>query len=386
MRLAPLLIPALLAACAKGTVPAAAEPPFAIQPVATFDEPWAMAFLPDGRMLVTEKKGSLRVVTAQGQKSPPVAGTPRVDYGGQGGFGDVALSPDFRNDGLVYLSWAEAGEGDTRGAAVGRAKLVIGPGAQGGRLEGLQVIWRQEPKTTGRGHYSHRLAFSPDGRFLFIAAGDRQKITPAQDPDQLLGKIVRLTPTGGIPSDNPNYDQGRIRAQWWSTGHRNILGMAFDAQGRLWEVEHGPAGGDELNLVKRGANYGWPVVSNGDHYDGRPIPRHRTRPEFEAPKVTWNPVIAPGDMAFVTGPMFRAWNGNLLVAGLGSQALVRVTFAGESAREAERFEFENRLRDVTMGPDGAIWLLEDGEGGRLLRLTPKAGAPRQAATRQAAAR
>jgi glucose/arabinose dehydrogenase len=374
MRFAPLMIPALLAACAKGTAPAVAEPPFAIQPVATLDEPWAMAFLPDGRMLVTEKKGSLRVVTAQGQKSRPVTGTPRVDYGGQGGFGDVALSPDFANDGIVYLSWAEAGEGDTRGAAVGRARLVIGPGAQGGRLEGLQVIWRQEPKTTGRGHYSHRLAFSPDGRFLFIAAGDRQKITPAQDPDQLLGKIVRLTPTGGIPSDNPNYDQGRLRAQWWSTGHRNILGMAFDAQGRLWEVEHGPAGGDELNLVKRGANYGWPVVSNGDHYDGRPIPRHRTRPEFEAPKVTWNPVIAPGDMAFVSGPMFPAWRDNLLVAGLGSQALVRVTFSGETAREAERWEFDNRLRDVAVARDGAIWLLEDGDGGRLLRLTPKAGA------------
>lgn len=381
MRLAPIALTTLLAACAKGAVPAAAEPPFEIRPVASFDEPWAMAFLPDGRMLVTEKKGALRVVTAQGQKSPPVAGTPRVDYGGQGGFGDVVLSPDFARDGLVYLSWAEAGEGDTRGAAVGRARLVIGPGTQGGRLEGLQVIWRQVPKTTGRGHYSHRLAFSPDGRFLFIAAGDRQKITPAQDPDQLLGKIVRLTPDGRVPADNPNAGQPGVRPQWWSTGHRNILGMAFDAQGRLWEVEHGPAGGDELNLVKKGANYGWPVVSNGDHYDGRPIPRHRTRPEFEAPKVTWSPVIAPGDMAFVTGPMFPQWQGNLLVAGLGSQALVRVTFAGETAREAERFEFENRLRDVTMGPDGAIWLLEDGEGGRLLRLTPKAGAPRQTAAR-----
>ncbi|MFN3287910.1 MAG: PQQ-dependent sugar dehydrogenase, partial [Sphingomonadaceae bacterium] len=241
MRLAPLALTALLAACAKGTVPAAAEPPFNIRPVASFDEPWAMAFLPDGRMLVTEKKGALRVVTAQGQKSPPVAGTPRVDYGGQGGFGDIALSPDFARDGLVYLSWAEAGEGDTRGAAVGRARLVIGPGAQGGRLEGLQVIWRQVPKTTGRGHYSHRLAFSPDGRFLFIAAGDRQKITPAQDPDQLLGKIVRLTPDGRVPADNPNVGQPGVRPQWWSTGHRNILGMAFDAQGRLWFTRFGLA-------------------------------------------------------------------------------------------------------------------------------------------------
>ncbi len=379
MRIALPVLTVLVAACAEARAPATAEPPFAVQPVASFDEPWALAFLPDGRMLVTEKRGTLRVVNAQGQKSPPIAGVPRVDYGGQGGLGDVVLSPDFARDGLVYLSWAEPGERDTRGAAVGRARLVLGPGITGGRLEGLQVIWRQEPKTTGRGHYSHRLAFSPDGRFLFIAAGDRQKLTPAQDPDQTLGKIVRLTPTGGIPSDNPNYDQGRVRAQWWSTGHRNILGMAFDAQGRLWEVEHGPAGGDELNLVKRGANYGWPVVSNGDHYDGRPIPRHRTRPEFEAPKLTWNPVIAPGDMAFVTGPMFPAWRGSLLITGLASQALVRVTFAGETAREAERFEFENRLRDVTMGPDGAIWLLEDGEGGRLLRLTPRGGPARQAA-------
>lgn len=378
MRLAALALPALVAACGKVAAPAVAAPPFAIQPVATFDEPWAMTFLPDGRMLVTEKKGTLRVATQAGGKSPPIAGVPAVAYGGQGGLGDVVLSPDFANDRIVYLSYAEAGADNTRGAAVARARLALQPGVTGGRLEGLQVIWRQEPKVTGGGHYSHRLAFSPDGRFLFIAAGDRQKITPAQDPDQLLGKIVRLTPTGGIPSDNPNYDKGRLRAQWWSTGHRNILGMAFDRQGRLWEVEHGPAGGDELNLVRRGANYGWPVVSNGDHYDGRPIPRHRTRPEFETPRVTWNPVIAPGGMAFYTGARFPAWRDSLLIAGLGSQALVRVTLSGETAREAERFEFENRLREVEVGPDGAVWLLEDGDGGRLLKLTPRAAAQQAA--------
>lgn len=302
---------------------------------------------------------------------------PKVAYGGQGGLGDVVLHPDFQNNRILYLSYAEAGEGETRRAAVAMARLAAGPGVEGGRLEELKVIWRQEPKVTGRGHYSHRIAFSPDGRFMFIASGDRQKLTPAQDMASSLGKIVRLTPTGGIPSDNPYYDQGRVTAMTWSSGHRNILGLAFDAQGRLWDLEHGPAGGDELNLVERGRNYGWPAVSYGDHYDGRPIPRHPTRPEFAGPKAHWSPVIAPGGMIFYSGTQFPAWRGNALIAGLSSQALVRVAVDGTQAREVERFEFDNRLREIEQGPDGAIWLLEDGKEGRLLKLTPRRTAARE---------
>ena len=300
-------------------------------------------------------------------------GTPRVDYGGQGGFGDVALSPDFANDGIVYLSWAEAGEGDTRGAAVGRARLVIGPGAQGGRLEGLQVIWRQEPKTTGRGHYSHRLAFSPDGRFLFIAAGDRQKITPAQDPDQLLGKIVRLTPTGGIPSDNPNYDQGRLRAQWWSTGHRNILGMAFDAEGRLWEVEHGPAGGDELNLVKRGANYGWPSVEGNN---GNPPSSPGT---YQAPLHVYSHGNNSNQGYVVTGGAFY----NPTTVNFPSEYVGDYFFADYASGWIRKLDLPNTsgsnfIRDI-LGPidlrvasDGSLWYLARGYGtntGEVWRVT-----------------
>jgi glucose/arabinose dehydrogenase len=349
----------------------AKEPNFTVTPVATYAEPWAMAFLPDGRFLVTEKKGSLRVGTQAGAKSPPIAGTPKVDYGGQGGFGDVVLSPDFPNDRYVYLSWVEAGEGDTRGAAVGRARLVIGPGAEGGRLEGLQVIWRQEPKVTGRGHFSHRMAFSPDGQYLFITSGERQKFTPAQDLSVNLGKVIRLTPTGGVPSTNPYYDQGRVKSQIWSYGHRNLLGIAFDAEGQLWDIEHGPAGGDEINLVAPKHNYGWPVVSNGDHYDGRPIPRHWTRPEFDAPKISWNPVIAPGDFIWYRGNLFPGWRGQALAVGLASQSLVRIAREGDHLTEVERFAFDNRLREIREGPDGALWVLEDGPNGRLLKLTPK---------------
>lgn len=377
MRASMVVAMAALAACGAAPAPEpkdAAEGPFTIQVVAQYAEPWAMAFLPDGRFLVTEKQGTLRVGTGAGQKSAPIAGVPAVAYGGQGGLGDVALHPDFASNRIVYLSYAEAGEGDTRGAPVAMAKLAVGPGTAGGKLEDVKVIWRQEPKVTGRGHYGHRLIFSPDGQSLFVTSGDRQKFTPAQDMNQNLGKIVRLTPTGGIPSDNPFYDQGRVKAQIWASGIRNPLGIAFDGAGRLWEVEHGPAGGDELNLVRKGANYGWPVVSDGDHYDGRPIPDNRTRAEFEKPKTGWSPVIAPGEMIIYSGDQFPAWKGDALITGLATQALVRVDLDGETAREAERYTFENRLRGLKQGPDGALWVLEDGKdgaGGRLLKLSAR---------------
>lgn len=343
------------------------ELPFTVTSVASFDEPWAMTFLPDGRLLVTEKPGRLLIVSQDGEASAPVAGVPEVDYGGQGGLGDVILHPDFEDNGVVYLSYAEAGEGRRRGAAVARARLALE--ADGARLEDVEVIWRQVPKVTGRGHYGHRLAFSPDG-YLFVSSGERQKFDPAQDMEQNLGKIVRLEEDGAVPADNPFAGRGGVTAEIWSLGHRNPLGIAFDAEGRLWNHEMGPAGGDELNLVLRGADYGYPTVSNGDHYNGRPIPDHSTRPEFRAPYVTWTPVISPAGFVIYSGELFPDWKGDGFIGGLSSTALIRVALGPDSAREIERFEMDRRIREVEQGPDGALWLLEDRDGGRLLKLTP----------------
>lgn len=366
----PLTLAFVLTACSTQVAPAQSAPPFVATPVATFDSPWAMTFLPgesQAMALVTEKDGKLWLVDTTTGKRTAVSGAPQVDAGGQGGLGDVITHPDFANNGYVYLSWVEAGERDMRGAAVGRGKLVI-DGATA-RVEGLQVIWRQEAKVTGRGHYGHRLAFGPDG-MLYISSGDRQKFTPAQDMDSNLGKIIRLTDGGMVPSDNPYYDQGRVKSQIWTSGQRNPLGIAFDAQGRLWAQEMGPKGGDELNVIVKGKNYGYPIVSNGDHYDGRDIPDHDTRPEFEAPKVSWTPVISPAGLIVYSGEKFPAWTGNIFIGGLSSQALIRVAIDGDTAREAERYDMGTRIREVEQGPDGALWLLED--EGRLLKLTPKA--------------
>jgi len=341
--------------------------PFETAEIASFDEPWAMTFLPDGRMLVTEKAGKLQLVDAKGQKTE-IGGLPEVDYGGQGGLGDIVLSPDFATSNMVYLSWVEAGEDDTRGAVVGRARLELK--GQKPALKNLQIIWKQNPKVTGRGHFSHRIAFSPDGKYLFIGSGERQKFDPAQDMAANLGKIVRLYPDGSVPKDNPFVDKDDALPEIWSLGHRNILGLAFDSEGRLWNQEMGPKAGDELNLVQRGANYGYPIVSEGDHYDGKKIPNHDTRPEFEAPKVAWVPTIAPGGLIFYSGDMFPAWKGSAFIGGLASQALIRVSFDGDTAKEADRFLMGNRIREVEQGPEGAIYVLEDGEGGRLLKLTP----------------
>jgi glucose/arabinose dehydrogenase len=353
----------VIAACAN----ADAERPFAVETIAEFDEPWAMAFLPDGRLLVTEKAGRLLLVDTTGGESQPVSGVPEVDYGGQGGLGDVALHPDFAANRLVYLSYAEAGDGDTRGAAVARGVLELADG--GGSLSAVEVIWRQEPKVTGRGHYGHRLLFDNEGH-LYISSGERQKFDPAQDMSGNLGKILRLYDDGSVPPDNPFFDDGGVTAQIWSLGHRNPLGIAFDLDGQLWDIEMGPKGGDELNRVVRGENYGYPVVSNGDHYNGEEIPDHDTRPEFAAPAISWTPVISPGDFMIYDGAMFADWRGDGFAAGLSSESLVRIEFDGESAREAERFDMGKRMRSVVQGPDGAIWMLEDKKGGRLLRLTP----------------
>jgi glucose/arabinose dehydrogenase len=360
------------------SIPAQAQDslPFAVEPVTSFDQPWAMAFLPDGRLLVTEKKGNLFVVSQDGQKSRPIGNMPDVDYGGQGGLGDVAVHPDFATNGLIYLSYAEGGTGGTRGAAVVRAVLNA---TERGYLSDTEVIWRQYPKLVGYGHYGHRLLFD-DGGYLWISSGDRQKFTPSQNMQSSIGKILRLHDDGSVPQDNPfvDYlsvdpfvDDEGVYGQIWSLGHRNPLGIAFDLDGQLWEIEMGPAGGDELNRIVRGGNYGYPVVSNGDHYDGRVIPDHDTRPEFLKPAIWWTPVISPGNMIVYRGQLFPDWRGDALVAGLSSMAIIRIDLDGDTAREVERFPMGARIRSVVEGPGGTLWALEDetdDSQGRLLRL------------------
>ncbi len=359
-------------AVGMAAAPSAGGTPFVVTPVAKYEQPWAMTFLPNGDFLVTEKQGRLRYERAGAARgsggSIVVQGVPAVDYGGQAGLGDVILHPDFRTNRMVYLSWSEGGPGDTRGAAVGRGRLV--QEGDTARLEGFQVIWRQEPKVTGRGHLGHRLAFGPDGK-LYITNGEREKFTPAQDPAQTLGKIVRLNADGSVPRDNPWASRGGVTAQLWTMGHRNPLGIAFDAQGRFWQHEMGPKNGDEFNLIERGKNYGYPIVSNGSHYDGRDIPDHPTRPEFAAPKITWNGV-SPASLIIYSGKMFPQWRGDAFLGGLSGKTLIRVDLDGANAREGERWDMGQRIREVEEGPDGAIYLLEDergGSGGRLLRLS-----------------
>ena len=384
MRRSAFLIAAslLVFACQSGTqseaTAATTDKPFNTTVIADFNEPWAMTFLPGSGVemtnvaLVTEKRGVLLLVDTLTGKAAEVSGVPLVAAGGQGGFGDVIVHPDFAGNQTVYLSWVEA-SANKKGAVVGRARLILGSGAP--KLEGLQIIWRQEPKVSGEGHFGHRLAFGPD-KMLYISSGDRQKFTPAQDLTQNLGKIVRLTDGGMIPSDNPFYDQGRIKAQVWSYGHRNPLGIAFDAQGRLWNQEMGPEGGDELNLVKKAANYGYPKASNGRNYGASTddIPDHQAGDGFEAPKVFWNPAISPAGLIIYSGDLFADWKGSAFLGGLGSKSLVRVKLDGVNAAKADEWSMGARIREVEQGPDGAIWILEDGNRGsqgRLLKLTPK---------------
>jgi aldose sugar dehydrogenase len=366
----------IASACGSTTVTADAgktanaDRPFDITPVATFNEPWAMTFLPGGKQaLITEKSGKL-LLWEQGKPTKRVSGTPTVDAGGQGGLGDVILAPDFAKSGTIYLSWVEAGENGTRGAVVGKAQLNLQDAEPS--ISYAQPIWKQVPKVEGRGHFGHRLAFSPDGKYLFISSGERQKFDPAQDMNSNLGKIVRILPNGNLPDDNPFASEANMtRSEIWSLGHRNPLGLAFDDKGRLWNQEMGPKGGDEINLVKRGANYGYPKVSNGDHYDGRDIPDHAAGDGFEAPKVWWNPSISPAGLMFYNGAMFPAWRGSLFVGGLSSKALIRVKIEGDTATKADQWDMGARIREVEQGPDGAVWVLEDGANGRLLKLTPK---------------
>ena len=334
-----------------------------VETVATgLSHPWGLAFLPDGRMLVTERSGTLRLVSKDGKLSPPLSGVPKVVVAGQGGLLDVAIDPDFKSNSLVYLTYSEPGEGGA-GTAVARGKL----GESG--LDGVEVIFRQEPKVGGGNHFGSRLVFAPDGK-LFVTLGERFTFTPAQDLTNDLGKIVRINPDGSVPKDNPFVGRTDARPEIWSYGHRNPQGAAIHPEtGKLWETEFGPCGGDELNIPQAGANYGWPVVSWGSHYTGEDIPDPPTHPEFADAIYHWNPVISPSGITFYTADAIPAWKGNLLIAGLSEQAIVRLTLDGEKVVDEERIPMGARIRDVVQGPDGAVYALTDEGNGEILRLT-----------------
>jgi len=382
-----------------GTQPSSSDLPFTVTKVATFNLPWRIAFLPDGRMLITEKVGPVWLVTQQGEKMP-VTNVPAVVARGQGGMLGVFLAPEYATNHFVYLTYAEPGDGGSS-LALARAKLSIGQDAAS--LDGLEVIWRQMPKGVG-GQFGAQIAFSPDGKYLYLAVGERQRMTPAQDPNQALGKILRLTLDGKPAPGNPN--EGKTGAQSvpligmpadtevaknapvvstytfpgpnlapaeiWASGFRTPYGLAFGPDGRLWELEHGPRGGDELNLIEPGKNYGWPLVVYGQNYNGVPIPSPDSRPDLAKPVIYWTPVIAPGNLAFYKGAMFPEWNGSALASGLASKVLIRITFDGKGgAQTAERWNVNFRVRDVEVAPDGALWMLEDTATGGLYRVTKK---------------
>lgn len=327
--------------------------------------PWGLAFLPDGRMLVTERPGRLRIVEKEGNVSAPIEGTPEVYARGQGGLLDVALGPDFQRTGLVYLSYSEPGEGGA-GTAVGRGRLAED------RLEDFTVIFRQIPKTGGGRHFGSRLVFAKDGT-LFVTVGERGERDRVQDFSIHRGQVVRINPDGSIPGDNPFADRSGYRPETWSHGHRNPQGAALHPDtGELWTVEHGAKGGDEINVPKAGRNYGWPVISYGVHYSGRKIGVGTSKEGMEQPLYYWDPSIAPSGMTFYTGDRISPWKGNLLVGALAGRMLVRLELENGKIVKEERMlrELGERIRDVRLGPDGYLYLLTDSPQGRLLRLEP----------------
>ena len=381
---------AFIAVLALG-VPAAGEVvqskagPINVERLVALNEPWGMAFLPDGRLLITEKPGQLRI-WADGKLSEPVGGVPKVAYREQGGLLDVEVDPNFAQNQLVYLSYAEKAQqqppdasdpGDPRLGGGPRKDVMLKAGAvargklEGNQLKDVKVIWRQVPATIGRGHFGGRLIFAPDGK-LFILSGERQRFEPSQDLSSNLGKVVRINPDGSIPENNPFKDQSNARPDVYTYGNRNPLGGAIHPEsGKLWINEMGPKGGDEVNIIEPGENYGWPLVAEAKHYNDAPIPSHDTMAEkVTKPAVVWNPVISPSGMIFYDGSLFPDWKGSALIGGLSSKAVIRVSFDGESAKEAERVDMARRIRDVIQSPDGAILLLSDGPNGQLLRLTP----------------
>ncbi|MDX5437201.1 MAG: PQQ-dependent sugar dehydrogenase, partial [Pontibacter sp.] len=329
------------------------------------NHPWGMAFLPDKRLLVTERSGTLRILDQNNKLSAPLKGVPAVFARGQGGMLDVALDPDFNQNRLVWLSFAEPGPNGTASTAVGRGQL------EGNELKDFKVIFRQQPKVEGNNHFGGRIVFTPEGH-LILTMGERFKFEPAQDLSNHLGTIVRLNRDGSIPPDNPFVGKSNAEAAIWSYGHRNIESAAIDpATKKLWVAEMGPKGGDEFNQPAAGRNYGWPVVSWGKHYDGGNIPNPPTRPEFADAVIHWTPTISPSGMVFYTGSLFPAWKGSALIGGLTSSGIVRVKVNGEQAEEVERIPLATRVRDVEQAPDGSVYVLTDQSNGKILRLSPQ---------------
>lgn len=329
------------------------------------NHPWGMAFLLDGRLLITERNtGRLYILNSNNTLYGPVQGGPEVWTRGQGGLMDVALHPEFKVNSFVYLSYAKPGDDGKATAALGRGKLV------GNRIEKFQDIFVQQPFINGSNHFGNRIAFSPDGRYLFFALGERFQFDPAQDVSNHLGTIIRIYPDGGVPEDNPFVGREDAQDEIWSYGHRNIEAMAFQPQTHaLWIGEMGPKGGDELNKIVKGANYGWPVVSWGEHYNGRDIPDPPTRPEFTDAARHWTPVISPSGMVFYTGNMFPEWKNNALIGGLTHHELVRLVFDGTEVVDEDRLDLPARIRDVEVAPDGSIYLLTDQDEGKVLRIS-----------------
>ena len=409
MRLRIAQVATLLALTTCGGAPSASQSsaarPFAATEVAKFDSPWAMDFLPGSGVrlttaaLVTEKGGRLWLINVTTGRKQQIAGAPKVVAEGQGGLLDVVASPGFAGDHLIYLTYSEPSRNGGSQLALARAKLALGANPE---LQQLQVLWRNPTGGQG-GHFGARIAFAPDGNSLFLSAGDRQRFTPAQDSSQPLGKILHLTVDGKPAPDNPwagRTGASTVRvtdppedseaaksapartvawpgpnltpAETWTLGHRNPLGLALAPDGRLWVSEMGPRGGDELNLILRGRNYGYPRVSNGTNYNGVDIPDHRPSDGFEAPKVWWNPSVSPGSLLIYSGDLFPQWKGDALIGALSGQALIRVDVEGDQARKADQWDMGARIRAVDQGPRGEVYLLEDGPGARLLRLEPAA--------------
>lgn len=402
-RILPLLLLTAAPAHAQinaGDLAPTPDKPFTVTKVADLNLPWRMAFLPDGRMLITEKGGKLFLVTQKGEKTE-VTGVPKVQFAGQNGLLGVYLTPGYAKDKGIYLTYSEPGEDPaTSSLALARATLVIG--AKTAALDKLRVIWRDPVKGKG-GQVGATIAFSPDKKLLYLTVGERQRFTPAQDPNQPIGKILRLTLDGkpapgnpmagktgaqSVPVIDPPKDTEAAKtapvlrtctfhgpnltpSETWATGVRTPYGMAFAPDGRLWEIEHGPRGGDELNLIEPGKNYGWPLVSYAVNYDGVPIPSPDTRPDLTKPVIYWTPVIAPGNLMFYSGKLFPQWKGSAFAGGLGSKTLNRIIVTGATAKPAERWDMGFRVRDVEQSPDGALWLLEDAAPGGLYRVTPK---------------
>ncbi|MGK7397362.1 MAG: PQQ-dependent sugar dehydrogenase [Candidatus Cyclobacteriaceae bacterium M3_2C_046] len=326
------------------------------------NHPWGMVFLPDGRLLVTERSGDLRILDQDNNLSEPVSGVPEVFAKGQGGMLDIALDPDFTNNQYVYLSFAEPGADNTASTAVGRGLW------QNDQIQDFEVLFSQEPKIDGPNHFGGRIEFSPDG-YLFLTLGERFQFEPSQNLTDHLGTIIRINRDGSIPEDNPFVDQSEAEGEIWSYGHRNIEAAAFDPNtGDLWITEMGPRGGDEFNRAEKGKNYGWPVVSWGEHYSGEDIPDPPTHPEFADAKIHWTPVISPSGQEYYTGDMFPEFQGQMLIGGLTAQGVVRVQINGEQAEEVGRIELGARIRDVDQAPDGSIYVLTDQRDGNVWRL------------------